>query len=178
MQDDHEDIVLKQSLYRDYLIEVLEGDGDYWFQCRSVYGEDEERDRLGYADPGLAFEAAKKFVDTRKEELTLNIKWPWTMLPLSAADDYIEYLQSQIGPGHPLYQREVFPACIREDSQDVIIQFDLDDDKTHAIVYFSEKQLFGKKKMPRVEMIASFSELKERFEKDHRDAMENIQEEE
>ena len=37
MQDDHEDIVLKQSLYRDYLIEVLEGDGDYWFQCRSVY---------------------------------------------------------------------------------------------------------------------------------------------
>ena len=33
-----EDIVLKKSLYRNYLIKVLKGDGDYWFQCRSVHG--------------------------------------------------------------------------------------------------------------------------------------------
>jgi len=53
MQNLPEDIVLKQSLYQDHLIEVLEGDGDYWFQCRSVYGGEEESDQSGYASPSL-----------------------------------------------------------------------------------------------------------------------------
>jgi hypothetical protein len=100
------------------------------------------------------------------------------MLPLEAADHYIEYLQKQIGPGHPLYKKKVFPSCRREDSRDIIIQFDLDDDKAYAIVFFNEKQLFGKKEMPRVEMMSSFSELKERFAKDHFDAMAKIENDE
>jgi hypothetical protein len=45
-------------------------------------------------------------------------------------------------------------------------------------VFFNEKQLFGKKEMPRVEMISSFSELKERFAQDHFDAMAKIENEE
>jgi hypothetical protein len=178
MQDFHENIILKQGIYQDYLLEVLEGDGEYWFQCRSVYGGDEESDHSGYADPEAAFEAAKIFVKKRKEELTLKVEWPWTMLPLEAADHYIEYLQKQIGPGHPLYKKKVFPSCRREDSRDIIIQFDLDDDETYAIVFFNEKQLFGKKEMPRVEMISSFSEPKERFAQDHFDAMAKIENEE
>ncbi len=104
----------------------------------------------------------------------LEVKWPWTMLPLSAADKYIEYLQEQIGPEHPLYGKKVFPSCIREDSRDLIVQFDLDDDNTYAIVFFGEKQLFGNKKMPKLETIASVSDLQKRFDQDHLHAMESL----
>jgi hypothetical protein len=100
-----------------------------------------------------------------------EIKWPWEMLPLEVADEYIAYLEQQIGPGHPLYRRKVFPACRKDDRQALIVQFDLDDDDTYAIVYFGEKQRFGNKKMPRVEMIASIAALQERFNQDHLSAL-------
>jgi len=178
MQNLPEDIVLKKSLYRDHLIEVLEGDGDYQFQCRSIHGGEEETDQSGYASPGAAERAGKAFIDRKiesdNEVSNLEVKWPWTMLPLSVVDEYIEYLRERIDPEHPLYGRKVFPSCIREDSQDFIIQFDLDDDNTYAIVFFGEKQLFGNKKMPKVEMIASLSDLQKRFDQDHRNAMESL----
>jgi len=98
------------------------------------------------------------------------------MLPLSVSDKYIEYLRERIAPEHPLYGRKVFPSCIREDSQTFIIQFDLDDDNTYAIVFFGEQQLFGNEKMPKVEMIASLSDLQNRFDQDHRNAMESLDE--
>jgi hypothetical protein len=68
----------------------------------------------------------------------------------------------------------VFPSCIKEDSQDLIVQFDLDEDNTYAIVFFGEKQLFSNKGMPKVEMIASLSDLQKRFNQDHLNAMENL----
>jgi hypothetical protein len=173
-----EDIVLRKSLYRDHLIEVLEGDGDYWFQCRSVHGGEEETGRAGYNSPGSAERAGKVFIDRKIENgntvSNLEIKWPWAMLPLSVADEYIKYLQERIDSEHPLYGKKVFPSCIREDSQDPIIQFDLDDDNSYAIVFFGEKRLFGNKKMPRVEIIASVSELQKRFDQDHRNAIESL----
>lgn len=176
-----DDIVLKKSLYQDHLIEVLEGDGDYWFQCRSVHGGEEETDLSGYPSPGKAEKAGKAFIDRKLEsddETTrLDIKWPWTMLPLFVADEYIEYLRQRIDPEHPLYGKKVFPSCKREDSQELIVQFDLDDDNTYAIVFFGEEQLFGNKKMPKVEMIASVADLQKRFDQDHRNAMKNIDDE-
>ena len=177
MEEIPEDIILKKSLYKDHLIEVLEGDGDYWFQCRSIRGGEEETDRSSHTSPRKAEIAGKAFIDSRIEAndstLKLEIKWPWTMLPLSVADEYIEYLNQRIAPEHPLYGKKVFPACRREDSQEPIVQFDLDDDNSYAIVSFGEKQLFNHKELPKVEMLASLAELKERFEKDHRDAMES-----
>jgi len=180
MQNLPEDILLKKSLYRDHLIEVLEGDGDYQFQCRSIHGGEEETNQSGYASPRDAEIAGKEFIDkkivTDNEVSNLEVKFPWTMLPLSVSDKYIKYLRERIAPEHPLYGRKVFPSCIREDSQTFIIQFDLDDDNTYAIVFFGEQQLFGNEKMPKVEMIASLSDLQNRFDQDHRNAMESLDE--
>ena len=64
---------------------------------------------------------------------TITIKWPWTMLPLSCADEYIEYLSDYISPAHPLYGKRVFPSCRREDTQDLVVQYDLGDEGTYAI---------------------------------------------
>jgi len=178
MPNSNENGVTEKRLYRDYLLEVFQGDGDYWFQCRSVHRGESESDQSSYASSGAAEQAGQIFID-RKIEVNnvvsnVEIRWPWTMLPLSVADEYIEYLQKQISPEHPLYSRKVFPACIREDTQELIVQFDLDDDNTYAIVFFSEKQLFGNKEMPKVEMIASVSELQNRFEQDHTNAMKSL----
>jgi hypothetical protein len=94
-------------LYRDHLIEVLEGDGDYQFQCRSIHGGQEEADQSGYASPGSAERAGKAFIDRKieadNEVSNLEVKWPWTMLLLSVVDEYIEYLRERIDPEHPLY---------------------------------------------------------------------------
>ena len=76
MQNLPEDIVLKKNLYRDHLIEVLEGDGDYWFQCRSVHGGEEEADQAGYASPGAAERAGKAFID-RKIETDSEVSNRW-----------------------------------------------------------------------------------------------------
>jgi hypothetical protein len=180
MENIPEDIVLKKSLYRDHLIEVFDGDGGYWFQCRSVHGGEEKTNQSSYASPGAAERAGKEFIDKEMEidnEVSyLKVKWPWTMLPLSVADQYIKYLQERIEPEHPLYGRKVYPNCIKKDSQNLIVQFDLDDDNTYAIVFFGEEQLFSNKKMPKVEMIDSLSDLQKRFDQDHRNAMESLDE--
>ena len=154
LPEDIEDVIIRTSLYRDHVIEILDGDGDCWFQCRSVLGGEEQTDQIGYDTPGEAERAGKAFIDrqieSETEVSTLEVKWPWDMLPLSVADEYISYLQERIDLEHPLYGKKVFPSSIREDSQDLIIQFDLDDDNSYAIVFFGEKQLFGNKRRVRL----------------------------
>jgi hypothetical protein len=96
----------------------------------------------------------------------LAVKWPWSMLPLDFADDYIAHLQEHIGPLHPLYGKKVFPSCIREDTQELIVQYDVDDDGTYAIVNFSRTQVVGGEEMPTTEMLCSREQLIARFAED------------
>ncbi len=88
-------------------------------------------------------------------------------MPLEVADEWIEFLQQRIGPGHPLYGKNVFPSCRKEDTQDTIIQFDIDDDETYAIVNFDKTYTVKGKQMPEVEVLKTREELKERFHDDH-----------
>jgi hypothetical protein len=101
---------------------------------------------------------------------TIEIKWPWTMIPIENADELIKYLKRRIRPGHPLYGKKVFPSCRREDTTDIIIQFDNDVDGTYAIVNFSKSTVISGKKMPKVEILKSRNALKSRFQKDHEDS--------
>jgi hypothetical protein len=102
---------------------------------------------------------------------TIEIKWPWTMIPIENADEWIKYLKRKIRSGHPLYGKKVFPSCRREDTVDIIIQFDNDDDGTYAIVNFSKLTGIKGKKMPKVEILKSRNALKLRFQKDHEDPL-------
>ncbi len=102
----------------------------------------------------------------------LEVKWPWTMLSIEVADEWIEYLNHNIKIGHPLYGKQVFPSCRREDTNETIIQFDIDDDKTYAIVNFDQFVKIKGAKMPKVEIIDSHKKLKERFLSDYLEAKE------
>ncbi len=94
-------------------------------------------------------------------------------MPLEVAAEWIEHLNQQMGPGHPLHGKKVFPSCRKEDVDEAIIQFDIDDDGTYAIVYFHRIVLFKGRKMPEVEIINTREELKQRFHDDHMEALDS-----
>lgn len=93
------------------------------------------------------------------------------MIPLETADQWIEYLKQNIRSGHPLHGKKVFPSCRREGTDEIIIQFDIDDDGTYAIVNFSKSTTINNRKMPKVEMLESRNELKLKFQKDHENSL-------
>ena len=100
-------------------------------------------------------------------EKVLKVKWPWSMLPLDLANEDVAHLQKHIGPRHPLYGKKVFPSCVREDTEELIVQYDVDDDDTYAIVHFSRNQVVGRGEIPRTEILSSREELISRFAEDH-----------
>ena len=99
----------------------------------------------------------------------IEFRWPWTMLPLECADEWIEFIRGQIGPGHPLFGKTIFPSARREDENTILVEND--DDDTYALLSFDRKMTVRRKKMPFAEVIASRSELAERLQHDHEVAM-------
>lgn len=104
-----------------------------------------------------------------------HVKWPWTLIPLECVDEWIEYLRSLIGPGHPLYGKEIFAGIRRCDDIEMVL-FDNDTDDTYAFVNFEEKKRYKSRLMPKAEVFHSWEEVKKRLEDDHQEAMRKIKE--
>jgi hypothetical protein len=69
------------------------------------------------------------------ESQTLRILDPWTMMYGEYEQEFIDELQREIGPKHPLYQREVFAIAVRRDPNAVIFQ--TVDSEIYAIVHLT-----------------------------------------
>lgn len=110
------------------------------------------------------------------ESTQIEFRWPWTMIPLEFADEWIEFIRAQIGPGHPLFGKEFFPSARREDGDVILV--DNDDDGTHVVLSFDRTMTIRRKRMPFTEVIRSRAELAQRLEHDHKVAMERIEEKE
>jgi len=100
----------------------------------------------------------------------LTVKWPWTMIPLASADEWIEFIKEQIGPGHPLYEKEIFPSMRREDGTDILL-IENDTDGTYALLYPHEKAKYRGSQMPKTKIIATREEIKKLIEFDHKKAV-------
>ncbi len=105
---------------------------------------------------------------------TITIEWPWTMIPLDSADEWADFIQKQVGPGHPLHNKNIFASMRREDGIDMVL-FDNYTDGTYAIVYLHEKKRYKSRLMPKTEVIATWSEVKQRLKRDHEEAMRKIE---
>lgn len=57
------------------------------------------------------------------ESIQIEFRWPWTMMPLECADEWIEFIRTQIGPGHPLFGKSIFASARREDEDTILIGF-------------------------------------------------------
>ena len=104
----------------------------------------------------------------------IEFRWPWTMMPLECADEWIEFIRAQIGPGHPLFGKAIFPSARREDEDTVLVEND--DDGTYVLLSFDRKTSIRRKRMPFTETIQSPAELAQRLEHDHKLAMAKITE--
>ncbi len=66
---------------------------------------------------------------------TLKILDPWTMMYVEYEQEFIDELQREIGPEHPLYRRDVFAIAVRRDPDAVIFQ--TADGEIYAIVHLT-----------------------------------------
>lgn len=99
-----------------------------------------------------------------------HVKWPWTLMPLECADEWIEYLQSCIGPGHPLHGKKIFASMRRCDGIELVL-FENDTDDTFAFVNFGEKTRYKSRLMPKTEVLHSCDEVKKRLEHDYQEVV-------
>jgi hypothetical protein len=104
----------------------------------------------------------------------IQFRWPWTMLPLECADEWIEFIRGQIGPRHPLFGKAIFPSARRQDEDTVLVEND--DDGTYVLLSFDRKVTVQGKRMPFTEVIQSRSELVQRLQHDHEVAMDKAAE--
>ena len=113
----------------------------------------------------------------KTSEDTFEVRWPWTMIPLDCVDGWIECLKDIIGPGHPLYRKKIFPEMRRDDGADILL-IKNDSDDNYVFLYRGKVKRYGTKRMPYAEIIDSWDEVIARLDKDHRLAMNDIDDKE
>ena len=87
-------------------------------------------------------------------------------------DQMLDYLQSQLGPGHPLYRRKLYVAAVREGERTWFVEGEKDE--FYAIVYFDRKKRYGGKTMPLCEILPDWDAVLKRFAADHEEAMKAV----
>jgi hypothetical protein len=99
---------------------------------------------------------------------TLNIEWPWSMTWMEYVDEMLDFLQSQIGPGHPLHRKKLYVSAVNKDADAWYVEGEKED--FYAIVYFGRKKRYGGKMMPVCEILPDWDAVLRRFAIDTRKA--------
>ena len=61
-----------------------------------------------------------------EENITIEFKYPWTMLPLENADEWITAVKNSLRPNEPLYRKEIFVSGRHEYEQLMLVENDTD----------------------------------------------------
>ena len=97
----------------------------------------------------------------------LTIKWPWTMIYIEYADDFIAQIKDALPPDHELQQHELFPG-VKMERRPIFI---VDDDTTgQSILMNFEKRKRWKKtkyKIPTMRVFKDTAEIAAMIERDH-----------
>lgn len=107
-----------------------------------------------------------------KADQTLHIEWPWSMTWMEYVDEMLHFLNSQIGPGHPLYRKELYVSAVNKDANTWYVEGEKED--FYAIVYFGQKKRYGGKSMPKCEILPGWDAVLQRFAADHEAAMKTL----
>lgn len=100
----------------------------------------------------------------KKEEKTIEIKYPWTMVPLEAFDKIIYEFKEQICEGHPLHGKKFFPN-LRHFEKPIFV-FDLDDENTHIVLDFSRSKKNKNKLIPDHSIEKDLEKIMEKFKQE------------
>lgn len=95
------------------------------------------------------------------------IQWPWTMIDIEYADNFIAQIKDALPPDHELQQHKIFPG-IKLEQRSIFI---VDDDSTgQSILMNFEKQKRWKKtkyKVPTMRVFKNSAEIAAMIERDH-----------
>lgn len=98
---------------------------------------------------------------------TLEIKWPWTLIYLEYADEFIAQIKEALPPDHELQKHDLFPS-IKWERRPIFI---VDDDTTGEMILMNfEKRRRWKKtkhKVPAMKLFKDHDELGAMIERDH-----------
>lgn len=100
-------------------------------------------------------------------EERLEIKWPWTMIYIEYADDFIAQIKEALPPDHEIQDHDIFPG-IKWERRPIFI---VDDDTTgDRILMNFEKMKRWKKtkfKVPAMHVFKDHAEIAQMIERDH-----------
>ena len=98
----------------------------------------------------------------------LEIKWPWTMMWMEYADEFIDQIKASLPPDHEMQKHEIYPGIKWEKRQIFIV----DDDTTdQSILMNFEKMKRWKKtkyKVPTMTVFKNDEEIAAMIDRDHR----------
>ena len=103
---------------------------------------------------------------------TLHIEWPWSMTWMEYVDEMLEFLKTQIGPGHPLHRKKLYVSAVNKDADAWYVEGETED--FYAVVYFGRKKRYGGKLMPQCEILPDRDAVLQRFAADHAEAMSKL----
>jgi len=83
-------------------------------------------------------------------------------------DEMVEFLESQIGPGHPLHRKKLYVAAVNKDADAWYVEGEKD--AFYAIVYCGWRKRCGGKLMPSCEILPDWDVVWHRFAEDAKKA--------
>ncbi len=92
---------------------------------------------------------------------TLHIEPPWSMTWMEYVDEMLEFLESRIGPGHPLHRRRLYVSAVNKEADAWYIEGEKED--FYAIMSFGRKKRYGTKMMPACEILPDWDAVLRRF---------------
>jgi hypothetical protein len=97
----------------------------------------------------------------------MEVKWPWELIYIEYADEFIALIKEAIPPDHELQKHELFPG-IKWDKRNIFI---VDDDTTgkYLLMNFEKMKRWQKTKcrVPTIEVFDNEQQVAERIERDH-----------
>lgn len=105
---------------------------------------------------------------TPAADRTLHIEPPWSMIWMEYVDEMLDFLKSQVGPGHPLHRKKLYVSPVNKDADAWYVEGEKED--FYAIVCFGRKKRYGSKMMPLCEILPDWDAVLHRFAEDTRRA--------
>lgn len=104
--------------------------------------------------------------------VVIEYKWPWTMIPFELVSEWIEMIKKGTSKAEPIYGKKIFPAARHEEKKLILVEND--SDNTYAIIS-ADRDRMGELKFRVIESLATRTELANRLNEYHVEAMSRVQ---
>jgi hypothetical protein len=106
------------------------------------------------------------------ENITIEFKFPWAMMPLESSGEWIDLLKSALPKSDPLFGKDIFVSGCHETKQLLLV--DNDTDESYAIVSIEADPNTRTYRCATVQVICSSTELARRLQQDHKEALSQL----